>query len=237
MAGRKPGRIPSKVDADGLTPKRRRFCLEYLVDLNATQAAIRAGYAAASAHVEGSRLLADAKVQAFLAPRLERKEKRLELTASRLDSELARCAYLDPAKLVDDEGRRLELHQLDEDTRRAIVGVKFRVSKVVHGKEAQRVADRMGVSDAARGVEDAPRPVEEVTLGTVEFRLAPKVEAIGLAYRRLGLLKDKLEIKGKVRNLSHEEVLLLAQRIRAKQLAARAGAVGGTPGAPARGHR
>lgn len=213
MAGRKAGRIPSKVDADGLTPKRRLFCFEYLVDLNATQAAIRAGYAEASAHVEGSRLLADAKVQAFLAPRLERKEKRLELSAARLDAELARCAYIDPGELQDKEtGEAIPVHKLPEDVRRAVRGVKIR-ELWSGGKDPEQIGQ------------------------VVEIKLEPKVEAIGLAYRRLGLLKDKLEIKGKVRNLSHEEVLLLAQRIRAKQLAARAGAVGGTPGAPARGHR
>lgn len=213
MAGRKPSRIPSKVDADGLTPKRRLFCFEYLVDLNATQAAIRAGYAAASAHVEGSRLLADAKVQAFLKPRLERKEKRLELTASRLDDELARCAYVDPGALQDPEtGEAIPVHKLPEDVRRAVRGVKIR-EIWTKGRDAEQIGQ------------------------VVEVKLEPKVEAIGLAYRRLGLLRDKLEIKGKVRNLSHEEVLLLAQRIRAKQLAARAGAVGGKPGASVRGHR
>lgn len=45
-----------------LTPKQRRFVEEYLVDLNATQAAIRAGYSARSADVTGSRLLANAKI-------------------------------------------------------------------------------------------------------------------------------------------------------------------------------
>lgn len=213
MAGRKTGGIPSKLDADGLTPKRRLFCLEYLLDLNATQAAIRAGYAEASAHVEGSRLLADAKVQAFLGPKLAKKEKRLELAAARLDEELARCAYVDPGALQDPEtGEAIPVHKLPEDVRRAVRGVKIR-ELWSGGKDPEQIGQ------------------------VVEVKLEPKVEAIGLAYRRLGLLRDKLEIKGKVRNLSHEEVLLLAQRIRAKQLAARAGAAGGKPGAPARGHR
>jgi len=46
-----------------LTARQERFVDEYLVDLNATQAAIRAGYSAKSAHVEGSRLLTNAKWQ------------------------------------------------------------------------------------------------------------------------------------------------------------------------------
>ena len=49
-----------------LTPKQARFIEEYLVDLNAKQAAIRAGYSVKSAHVEGSRLLINAKVAAAI---------------------------------------------------------------------------------------------------------------------------------------------------------------------------
>ena len=45
-----------------LIPKRRRFVEEFLIDLNATQAAIRAGYAESGAHTEGWRLLRNAEV-------------------------------------------------------------------------------------------------------------------------------------------------------------------------------
>jgi len=47
-----------------LSPKRAAFVREYLVDLNATQAAIRAGYSPKSARVTGTRLLTDAAIQA-----------------------------------------------------------------------------------------------------------------------------------------------------------------------------
>ena len=56
---------------DGLTDKRRRFISEYLIDLNGTQAAIRAGYSASSAHVEACRLLKNAKVRAAIDEQLE----------------------------------------------------------------------------------------------------------------------------------------------------------------------
>lgn len=45
-----------------LTPKQQRFVDEYLIDLNATQAAIRAGYSAKTANEQGSRLLANVKI-------------------------------------------------------------------------------------------------------------------------------------------------------------------------------
>ena len=65
-----------------LTPKQARFVEEYLVDLNAKQAAIRAGYSAKSAHVEGSRLLTNAKVAATIAAA---KQERAE--ATKIDAE------------------------------------------------------------------------------------------------------------------------------------------------------
>jgi hypothetical protein len=46
-----------------LTPKQERFAQEYLVDLNATQAAVRAGYSANSARQEGTRLLSKVSIQ------------------------------------------------------------------------------------------------------------------------------------------------------------------------------
>ncbi len=63
-----------------MTPKQERFVSEYLVDLNATQAAIRAGYAKKSADVEGSRLLANAKVAAAVAAAQAKRSERTEIT-------------------------------------------------------------------------------------------------------------------------------------------------------------
>ena len=50
-----------------LTPKQQRFVAEYLIDLNATQAAIRAGYSSLTAYAQGSRLLSKAEVSAAIA--------------------------------------------------------------------------------------------------------------------------------------------------------------------------
>lgn len=47
-----------------LTPKQQRFCDEYLIDLNATQAAIRAGYSEKTANEQGARLLANVSIKA-----------------------------------------------------------------------------------------------------------------------------------------------------------------------------
>ena len=63
-----------------LTAKQERFVAEYLIDLNATQAAIRAGYAEKSADVEGSRLLVNAKIAAAVAAAQAKRSERTETT-------------------------------------------------------------------------------------------------------------------------------------------------------------
>lgn len=67
-----------------MTPKQERFVAEYLIDLNATQAAIRAGYSAKTAVVQGSRLLTNANVAAAVAAARTKVAGKLEVTADRV---------------------------------------------------------------------------------------------------------------------------------------------------------
>lgn len=64
-----------------LTPKQERFVAEYLIDLNATQAAIRAGYSAKTAQEQGSRLLSNAMVGAAIAEGAGKRLHKAEITA------------------------------------------------------------------------------------------------------------------------------------------------------------
>ena len=59
-----------------LTAKQQRFCDEYLIDLNATQAAIRAGYSKRTAAASAARLLRNVKVQEYIAQRMAEKESK-----------------------------------------------------------------------------------------------------------------------------------------------------------------
>jgi phage terminase small subunit len=67
--------------APKLTIKQETFVAEYLVDLNATQAAIRAGYSAKTANEQGSRLLANVSVQKLIQERMNQRSERLEITS------------------------------------------------------------------------------------------------------------------------------------------------------------
>lgn len=87
-----------------LTPKQRRFVEEYLIDLNATQAAIRAGYSAATANQIGPELLAKPHIQAAIAEALAERSKRTKIDADWLLTRLADEAEADIADLYADDG-------------------------------------------------------------------------------------------------------------------------------------
>ena len=76
-----------------MTPKQACFVQEYLIDLNATQAAIRAGYSANGADVQGARLLANARISVAIHEAMAERSKRTEITADRVLSEYARIAF------------------------------------------------------------------------------------------------------------------------------------------------
>lgn len=66
-------------DAAGLTARQSRFVSEYLIDLNATQAAIRAGYSPSGARQHACRLLMKENVKSAVAEAMDRREKRTGL--------------------------------------------------------------------------------------------------------------------------------------------------------------
>ena len=89
-----------------MTAKQQAFCDEYLIDLNATQAAIRAGYSENTAVQTASRLLTNVKVQEYLQEKQKRREKRTEITQDMVLRELAIIAFsnaADYAKVIEKE--------------------------------------------------------------------------------------------------------------------------------------
>lgn len=107
-----------------LTPKQARFVDEYLIDLNGTQAAIRAGYSADTAQEQASRLLSNVMVAEAVAERQKGIQVSTHVTQERVIREIARIALFDPRKMFDDDGRPLHVSQLDEDTAAAIAGLE-----------------------------------------------------------------------------------------------------------------
>lgn len=106
-----------------LTARQALFVTEYLACMNATQAAIRAGYSPKTAGGQAGAQMQNPAVRAAIEAGLAKLASGAEVTAQRVIKERARLAFFDPRKLFDAEGRPIPIHLLDEDTAAAIVGV------------------------------------------------------------------------------------------------------------------
>ena len=88
-----------------MTPKQKRFVEEYLVDLNATQAAIRAGYSPKTATVIGAETLTKPYVSAAIEKALAERSRRTGINQDRVIRELARIAFVKISDVVTEEGK------------------------------------------------------------------------------------------------------------------------------------
>ena len=147
-----------------MTRKQKRFVEEYLVDLNATQAAIRAGYSEKNAGRIGPELLGKTCVQDAIDIALAKRSARTEVTADRVVKELARIAFV--------------------DTRRIFTwgpgGVTLRPSGELTDDEAAVVAT-VEETTSENG-------------GSIKAKLCDKMKALEMLGRHLGMFKDKLEV-------------------------------------------
>lgn len=103
-----------------LTPKRIRFVDEYLVDLNATQAAIRAGYSPKTAYSIGFEILKKPEIQDEIAKRRGELQEETEINQERIFQEESYLAFADVRQLFDQGGGMLPIHLLPEGVARAI---------------------------------------------------------------------------------------------------------------------
>lgn len=93
--------------------RRIAFATEFVVDLNATQAAIRAGYSPRTAHAQGHRMLRDAEVQKLIAEQKRERQRTAGDLALRVVSELESLAFSDIGDMVESaHGGELVLRDL-----------------------------------------------------------------------------------------------------------------------------
>lgn len=150
-----------------LTAKQAEFIRQYLVDLNATQAAIRAGYSKRTAKEIGTENLSKPAISAAIAEAMEERSRRTEVTADRVLQELARIGFADARKLFDANGALKSLDQIDDDTRGALV------------------------IEVTEGTDDEGNPTFSRKL-----KLMCKLTALERLGKHLGLFRDRLEVSG-----------------------------------------
>ena len=108
-----------------MTKKQKRFIEEYLIDLNATQAAIRAGYSPDTAKSIGSENLTKPDIQARIAKAMAERSRRTGVNADRVVMELAKIAFVNAGDVIDAETATLKPDAARDDTA-AIQSVKVK---------------------------------------------------------------------------------------------------------------
>lgn len=147
-----------------LNAKRQQFVDEYLVDLNATQAAIRAGYSVKTANEQGARLLANVSVQEAVAKAMAERSKRTGISQDRIVLELAKLAFVNANDLIDPEDASIRAGASEDDLA-CIQSVKVKTMDGEKGTSTER-----------------------------EIRLNDKMKALELLGKHLGMWNDKIDL-------------------------------------------
>jgi phage terminase small subunit len=122
-----------------MTPKQDRFVAEYLANgLNATQAAVAAGYSERTAQQQGSRLLLNAEVAAAVGGKTAQLMDKLEITADMVLQEIGKLAFFDPIHLLNSDGSVKQIHEIESRHRVSIAG--FEVCELFEGSGEQKHA-------------------------------------------------------------------------------------------------
>lgn len=151
-----------------LTAKQEMFVQEYLIDLNATQAAIRAGYSTKTANEQGSRLLANVNVRARVDEAIAKRSRRLGVSQDRIVNELAKIAFINPDDVVNFDEATVKSSAAKDDTA-AVLSIKVKKSFSETGETIER-----------------------------EVKLNDKVKALELLGKHHGMFKDNVNISGEL---------------------------------------
>ena len=163
--------------------KKTLFAKEYLADLNATQAAIRAGYSEKTAKQQACRLLAREDVQAAIQKEMNKRARRTEITADKVLEEYAKLGFSD----VTD--------YLQVVTERVLVG---------HDKETGEPISDISQFVLMKDTADIPpeklaaiSEVKQHKDGSISFKLHDKRGALDSIAKHLGMFTERIEHTGK----------------------------------------
>lgn len=182
--------------ADKLTPKQAMFVKEYLVDLNATQAAIRAGYSKKTAEAIGLENLGKPRIQTEINKAIAERSERTEIKA---DDVLNRYENMAKANITD---------YMDVKT------ILIKIGETEDGEPIYEKRDEAILKDFSQLTRDQTYAIESIKYGRygLEFKLADKKGANDSIAKHLGMFVEKHEHTGKdggpieTRNLSDEEL-------------------------------
>lgn len=154
--------------ATKLTKKQQNFVDEYLIDLNATQAAIRAGYSVDTAAVIGCENLTKPNISESIGKALAERSKRTGINADRIITELAKIAFVNPTDVIDMDKATIKGNSNRDDTA-AISSVKVKII-----------------------------PTEDGNITEREVKTYDKIKALELLGKHIGIFSDKLKVESAI---------------------------------------
>jgi len=147
-----------------MTERQKRFIAEYLIDLNATQAAIRAGYSVKTAGSIGDENLKKPEINSAIAKEMAKRSKRTGVNQDRVVLELAKIAFVNASDVIDADTATVKDDATADDTA-AIQSIKVKVFPTKDGEGVER-----------------------------EIKLGDKLKALELLGKHLGMWNDKLDL-------------------------------------------
>lgn len=166
-----------------LTAKQQRFVEEYLVDLNATQAAIRAGYSAKNAGKIGPELLGKTRIQEAINTAMQERGKRTEITVDRVLAELGKIAFTDVSDYLEIRTERI-LVDRDPETMEPISEIR---QLVLLKDTADIPPDKLAAISEVKQAKD----------GSISYKLHDKKGALDSIAKHLGMFIERHEHAGK----------------------------------------
>lgn len=151
-----------------LTEKQKRFCEEYVIDLNGTQAAIRAGYSEDTARSIASENFTKPNIQLYLSKLQKKLSDKTEIDAQKVINELAKIGFSNIQDFLNNDNTIKDLSTVDIQKSAAVSSVKKSITEFGDGKSTG-------------------------TKEVVEFKLWDKVAALEKLGRHLGIFKEDNE--------------------------------------------
>ncbi len=163
---------------DELTPKIKRFCEEYIKDLNGTQAAIRAGYSPKTANEQAARLLAKVSVQNYISELKHSLSNKNEGLAQQVIDELKKLGFANIQDYIEPENEIKDLTKIDRDKAAAVESIKKTVTEFNGGGESSGKKT------------------------SIQFKLYDKISALEKLGRHLGIFELDNQQKAPVINVN-----------------------------------
>lgn len=131
-----------------LTPQKKLFAYEYIIDNNATQAAIRAGYSQKTAYSQGQRLLKDVEVKKIIDSLTKKHLDKLEITAEKTLNEIAKLAYGNATDFIEISDSNIIVKDLSSIDTTFIAG-----AEEIFDKEGMRLGVKLKFHDKSKNLE------------------------------------------------------------------------------------